>query len=188
MKPCEASPTCLHETCKYCDRPVRAGGSPIKDHPNTIVGVLKTRTCLTCQRTGGAPRRLQRAPDNCVRCDHPMRRQSVPKESAPGTRPYQGRGLCTTCYMRDRRAAGAAERAKQREAKQQALERLQAQKALEIALEEQAAEARREREWLDRLKQYEPGTYRYIMGRREHKHKKRVLAARHQRLDRKSRV
>ena len=178
MKPCDASPDCLHPACKYCDRPVRTSGTSIGDHPNTIIGLVRNRVCSTCKRTDGAPRRLLKAPEHCVSCDHPMRQQSVPKESAPGTRIYQGRGLCTRCYMRARRAATASDRAKQREAEAEAREWQRKQKAQELARKEREAAARKEHEWLQRLQAYEPGTYRYIMSRRERKARSRILATR----------
>ena len=80
--------------------------------------------------------------------------------------------------MRARRAATASDRAKQREAEAEARELQRKQKAQELARKEREAAARKEHEWLQRLQAYEPGTYRYIMSRRERKARSRILATR----------
>ena len=59
MKPCEASLTCLHETCDECDRPFRNTTQPFHDHPGTVPGIKSRGLCITHQRHMDG----QRAPD-----------------------------------------------------------------------------------------------------------------------------
>lgn len=47
-------------------------------------------------------RRLSRVPDHCQDCEHPMLPASHPKRE--GFVLHEGRGLCRSCYARDRRA------------------------------------------------------------------------------------
>jgi len=72
MKPCDASPACLHETCDECDRPIRNTTQPFTEHPGTVPGIKSRGLCITHRRHVDG----ERAPDtplDRIRHDNNMR-------------------------------------------------------------------------------------------------------------------
>lgn len=39
---------------------------------------------------------------NCIKCDHPMRSQTVSASKHPGTRAHAAKGVCNPCYQATR--------------------------------------------------------------------------------------
>lgn len=55
MKPCGASPECLHTICSTCYRPLRTTGELSGDHPGTVRS-QRQKLCGGCFLTQGKPR------------------------------------------------------------------------------------------------------------------------------------
>lgn len=106
MKPCEASPDCLHVPCEHCGAGIRVGGSIAKDHPGTRKGTLASGQCGSCNKRGGPP--VPTVPDRCVNCDMPFRGRSELLEDRPGTVRHEGLGQCVSCYREKRLEERAA--------------------------------------------------------------------------------
>lgn len=78
----------------------------IEGHARHDSGTRCTR-CVARERRG--PRTTPLPPTECVSCNKPMVPMRAPKEE--GKVRHQGRGLCISCYRRQRRAGFPSEAA-----------------------------------------------------------------------------
>jgi hypothetical protein len=103
-------PATRPSSCVGCGRPMRDAHARVADAPGTVV-FKGLGLCATCheraRRRGELPSKRLRDPHPtaCVCCGRPMRSGHQTIKDAPGTVRHVGRGLCQSCWDREKRKA-----------------------------------------------------------------------------------
>lgn len=93
----------IFHQCSGCDRPFRTRAQRKEDHPGTVLNAGGGK-CKVCQKDSprkGMIGRPRLRPDNCIKCNTPMRdssRQTV--VDYPGTVPHERGGVCRPCVKK----------------------------------------------------------------------------------------
>lgn len=93
----------IYLKCSGCDRPFRTRAQKRDEHPGTVLNAGGGK-CKVCQKDSprkGMMGRPKTRPDNCVKCNTPMRdssRQTV--VDFPGTVPHAKGGVCRPCVKK----------------------------------------------------------------------------------------
>lgn len=103
----------VNATCQHCERPIRSQRTPLSDAPETVVGVLTRRVCLTCDKDPGILQRAAAAAAvrasaseksplrRCQDCGKLTRPPKSRKADYPNTVARHSSHLCVSCFERE---------------------------------------------------------------------------------------
>jgi hypothetical protein len=93
----------IFHACSGCDRPFRTRAQRREDHPGTVLNAGGGK-CKVCQKDSprkGIMGRPRLRPDNCTKCQRPMREGGRQKlADFPGTVLHGKGGVCRSCVKK----------------------------------------------------------------------------------------
>ena len=93
----------IYLKCSGCDRPFRTRAQRREDHPGTVLnaGGGKCKVCRKDSPRKGIMGRPRTRPDNCIKCERPMREGGRQKlADFPGTVLHGKGGVCRACVKK----------------------------------------------------------------------------------------